>query len=210
MKRAFLSALVFGSAFILNSGLAQAISLDFAPTTQSVTLGGPTTVALRISGLGDLTAPSLGVFDLSVGFDPTILSFSSVAYGDPLLGDQLDLFGLGGFTVTTSGAGVVNLFELSFDSAADLNALQAGEFTLATLTFYTLSTGTSPLTFAVNALGDAEGAALTATLGAGSVAVASAAVPEPGTLLLLGSGLAWMFFIGYRKVQAMGDNLERY
>ena len=41
-----------------------------------------------------------------------------------------------------------------------------------------------------NALGDAEGNALTADLTSGSITLAPAPVPEPGTLLLLGSGLA--------------------
>jgi hypothetical protein len=49
-----------------------------------------------ISGLGDGTAPSLSTFDLDISFDPTILAFSTAVFGDPILGDQLDIWGLGG------------------------------------------------------------------------------------------------------------------
>jgi len=112
---------------------------------------------LVISGLTAGAAPSVSVFDLDVSFNPTILSFGSVAFGDPVLGDQLDLLGLGSFTSTIVGVDTVNLLELSFDPAAVLNALQPGDFTLATLTFNTLANGISSLGVVVNALGDSNG-----------------------------------------------------
>lgn len=185
MKRTSLSILL-GVIILLSTKPVSAISIGFNPINPNVNLGTPVGVALTISGLGDATAPSLGTFDLDVSFDPTILSLSGVTYGDPVLGDQLDLFGLGSLTATTPGAGSANLFELSFDFPDDLNNLQAGNFTLATLTFDTLALGTSPLNLSVNALGDAFGDPLVANIESGSVNV----VPEPGTVLLLSSGLA--------------------
>jgi hypothetical protein len=173
---------------------SHAITIGFDPVSQNVSLGSPAVVDLFISGLGDLTAPSLSTFDLDVTFDSSILSFSSAAYGDPVLGDQLDLFGFGSIITTTPGAGYVNLFELSLDSIDDLNNLQAGAFTLATLTFDTIGIGTSPLGLSVNALGDENGDSLDAYIQSGSVNVRGNAVPEPGTLLLVCSGLAGIGF----------------
>lgn len=172
MRKGLFLALFLGLAIFFSSSTAQAvISLEFVPSSQTVTRGFPINVAVKISGLGDLTAPSLGTFDLTVNFDPTILSFRRVSYGDPILGDQLDLSGLGSPTVTTSGKGFVNLFEVSFDLPDDLNALQSGEFILAVLTFKAVADGNSPLSLTVNALGDAFGETLTADVGSGSVAV---------------------------------------
>jgi PEP-CTERM motif-containing protein len=82
----------------------------------------------------------------------------------------------------------------------ELNDLQAGEFVLARLMFNTLAPGTSSLGFVVNALSDADGNSLTANTANGSVTVNSrAAVPEPNTLLLLGSGLAGL--LAFRRRQ---------
>jgi hypothetical protein len=107
-------------------------------------------------------------------------------WGDPVLGDQLDLLGLGSLASATPGSGLVNVFELSFDSVDDLNNLQAADFILARLLFDTASAGISALTLNINALGDAFGDALTANVQDGSVTVTSTTiVPEPSSILLL-------------------------
>jgi hypothetical protein len=193
MTRTVLGTMVLiALTLIAAAGPAQAISIDVVPSTQTVDLGDVVSVALTISGLGDLTAPSLGTFDLDLSFDTGILGFVGATFGDPTLGDQLDLFGLGSLTAATPGAGGVNLFQLSLDTIEDLDTLQAGAFTLATLTFNTVGAGTSALGLSLNTLGDAAGAPLLATLGAGSVTVNRGAVPvpAPATLLSFGIGLA--------------------
>ena len=70
--------------------------------------------------MGSNIAPSLGTFDLDLSFNNSILSLDSVAFGD-----QLDILGLGSLQIATPGTGIVNLYELSFDSVDDLNNLQA-------------------------------------------------------------------------------------
>jgi hypothetical protein len=121
-------------AVCFTSPKAQAVSLSLEPSAQTVVLGNLVDVAVRIA---DLDIPALSTFDLDISFDPGILTFSQATFGDPVLGDQLDILGLGSLTDAIPGVGVVNLFELSFDLPEDLTALQAPSFTLATLTFST-------------------------------------------------------------------------
>ena len=197
MKKTIYS--VIGSMLLLLvSGTSQAITVSFDPTAQTVATGSFVSVKLGISGLGNGAAPSLGTFDLNIGYNPSLLSFTSVIFGDPVLGDQLDLFSLGSLTSSDNTTpGTVNVFELSFDSVADLNTLQAANFTLATFTFSALSGGTSPLSISINALGDANGDPLAATMASGNVTVT--AVPLPGAVWLFGSGLLGLIGVARRQ-----------
>lgn len=167
-------------------------SLTFGPAAQTTTPGESVSVDLAISGLGDYAPDSLSTFDLDVRYDPAILDFTGAAFGDPVWGDQLDLFGLG-FNITDvddSVPGVVNLFELSWDLPDDLDTLQPGNFVLATLDFQAIGTGTSPLTFDSIVLGDSWGASLAADCEPGAVTV----VPVPGAVLLTSFGLTLVGF----------------
>lgn len=164
--------------------------------SQTVTQGNLTTVDVNVSGLGNGTA--LGGYDLNVGFDPSLLSFSSVAYGDPVLGDQLNLGFFSPLTLTTPGTGTTDIAELSLDPSFWLTSFQAPSFTLAALTFDALSPGLSSLTLSVNALADQNGNSISPGIVIGSIDVSSAGnstpVPEPGTLALFAVGLvglAW-------------------
>jgi len=188
--RGFVLSVVLTISILLSSASAMAITIGFNPTDQIVNVGAPVSVGLTISGLGDFATPSLSTFDLDVLFDPTILAFSTAVFGD-----QLDLFGTGSIQKITPGTGAVNLFELSLELPGDLDNLQKGSFTLAMLTFDTLALGTSPLSISINTLGDAEGQGLIADTQVGSVA----AVPEPGTLLLISSGLAGVAYLRRRS-----------
>jgi len=175
----------------LITGAAGAISVTIAPATQELGIGSTVTLAVVVSGLGAGVAPSLSTFDLDVAFDPGVLSFLDFSFGDPVLGDQLDRAGLA-FTTVSPGAGTVNLFELSFDDPADLDALQAGSFSLGTLRFSAGAPGASAIEIAVNALGDAAGDPLPAELAGGRVAVVGAVgprLPAPAPLFLVLAGL---------------------
>lgn len=142
---------------------ARAATLNLLPSNQISGTGSPVGVALSISGLGDFTSPALGTYDVTIGFDPTALTFQSVFFGDPVLGDQLDLLGLGDIQTFNHTVGALELFELSLDSPSDLAALQPGSFTLAMITFDTLASTNSQLTLSINALGDENGNSLLTT-----------------------------------------------
>lgn len=180
--------------FVLGTGAVQtagATTITVSPSTQTIAIGSPFSVDLYISGLGSGGPPSLGTFDLSLGFDSAILAFASASFGS-----QLDILGLGSLQFATPGSGTVNLFELSLDSIDDLNNLQLDSFALATLTFDTVGIGTSALTLNLNALGDAEAQSLSATLQNGFATVQDGAspVPEPHYLVPLGCFLLTVTF----------------
>jgi hypothetical protein len=144
-------------------------------------------VLLQINGLGNLTAPSLGTFDVNLDFDPTVLSFNNAVFGDPVLGDLLDPTGLGNtISFASPGFGTVELFDLSLDSDTQLNTLQPGTFTLGSVMFDTIRVGTSTVDITINALGDADGNSLSADIQNGTAQVtAVSSVPEPSTLPLV-------------------------
>lgn len=172
---------------LVTSGMAQAISIGFDPVSQSATPGDTIMKDIVISDLGPGVAPSLSTFDIDVTFDDSHLSFVSTSFGN-----QLDLFGSGSVTSDTlTGTGVLNLFELSFDLPADLDALQTESFTLATITFNILTADSSALGTVINTLGDSFGDPLTADVTAGNITSTDATVPvpEPGVALLLIPGL---------------------
>jgi hypothetical protein len=186
---------IIAAALLLFGTTAHAISLSFSPSSQVESVSTSVYVDLVISGLGDSSAPSLSVFDMDVLYDPTILGLTNVDFGDPVLGDQLDLFGFGSITGVGGVSGATNIFEVSLDSPIDLDNLQLGSFTLARLTFDILDIGTSFLDLANVVLGDSFGSPLEADVNPGSIR----GIPEPGTLALLGIGLAGMGFTRRRK-----------
>jgi PEP-CTERM motif len=168
---------------------AHAAPVSVSPTTQSVNVGSTFTLDVDISELGAGSAPSLGVFDFDLGFDTTRLAFQSAVYGT-----GLDVLGLGSLQTTTPGAGTVNLFELSLDTIADLDSLQADAFRIVTLTFQALAAGDTSFTLSANAFGDAAGDALPVTFGApASVTLVGdttgGTAPEPASLAILALGL---------------------
>lgn len=179
----------FAVAVALLGGAAatEAASLRVTPSAPELPVGSPLEVGLQISGLGVGSAPSLSSFDLRLGFDETLLDFDAVQFGDAEEGDALALTGFGSFTEVDPEPGGVTVREVSFDPPSDLDALQPGDFTLASIRFVTSEAGTSPLSLSVMALGDAAGAPLSLSGGVseGTVRV----VPEPGPAALLGLGL---------------------
>jgi hypothetical protein len=188
--------ILLGYAVVWPATSAQAATLTFVPSAQTVVGAGPVTVDLFISGLGLGSPPSVGAFDLDVSFDPTILSPTNVVFssflGDPGSGEALTTFSF------VSGA--VDLAALSLLLPGALDLLQPSSFRLATLSFSTLAIGTSPLTFSQILVADAFGAPLAVTATAGSVSK----VPEPSSLVLISSGVGSLFVLRRRGSKANG------
>ncbi len=167
--------------FTITTVDGHAVTIAVEPVSQVVTVGGSAHVELVISGLGGNAAPSLGVFDLDFLFDPSIMTFSTASFGN-----QLDLFGFGSVTaVDASTPGVVNLFELSLDSASDLNNMQAGSFKLSELWFDTFSIGNAVFNVSMNNIGDADGEPIDEVNIVGG-RISSVPLPAPFLLLLYG------------------------
>jgi hypothetical protein len=179
-----------------------ALVLGLTPAPQTVAVATPVTVTLGIAGLGNGTA--LSAYDLDIGFNPALLSFRSLQFGDPVLDNQLDLSHTGSLQQITLGAGHLNLVEYSFDPAELLKQQQAGGFVLATLIFDTLAPGSGLLALSVNGLLDADGGSLGAdSLQNGTVDIAAgAAIPAPSSLGLLGLGLPGLRFAQRRARSA--------
>ncbi len=180
-------AISLAAALCFSSSI-QASSLGFGSITQT---GQQLNVELAISGLGDGMADSLSTYDLDILFDSSHLAYVSSSFGDSELGNQLDLFGFGdNFAFSgTVVTGVLNVYEESFDLAEDLNNLQASSFNLATIAFDILKSDISQLQLLVNALGDANGNSLSATLNTATVTT----VPVPAAFWLMASGLVALY-----------------
>ena len=212
MKKLIILFVAFLTLVFCNTTVSQAVTLGFDLDFQEVLVGELVDAELIISGLGDGGAPSLSTFDLEIGFDSAILAFESVTFGSYLGGTDPSSFETSlGFT--DYGTGTVNIFEISWlyaNQASDpfcppgyppyLDDIQPSSFTLATLTFDTLFLGTSPLNISINTLGDVNGYPLAYNLKSGNIKV----VPEPATLILLGSGLAGIGFLRKKKTNQVG------
>jgi len=168
---------------------AKALSMEFRPADQSVTLGDTATVDLWI--LDSNPALGLGSYDLTINFDSSILSFSSVSLNT--------VFGvtLGPFITPTLGA--INTADVSLELPADLLSLQtANDFMLGEFQFNTFAAGSSLLSISGVTLGDAFGNSVaTSVLDTGNIVVS--AVPEPATWLLFIMGMLFLAGIEVQK-----------
>ncbi len=193
------TAITFLSGVLLSVAAfnANAITLSVDPSLQAVEVSDSVSVDVVISELGNFAAPSLGAFDVDVTFDASLLTPTAVTFGT-----ELDLFGFGINPRGVSLGDPIDVFEISLDSASDLNSLQPGTFTLFSITFSADAAGTSSIDFGTILLADAAGNAFgdPTTVG-GEITIRSpqGAVPAASPLVLLLSGLCGLVL--HRRVR---------
>lgn len=191
-NRAFAALFVTGvfSLSAFHASTASAAMLGLEADTALASAGDSVAVNLIVSDLGDLTAPSVGAFNVNIVFDLAALSFESYSLG-ALLGNAGALESV---DISTGVAGGnVGLGEVSFLSASALDALQPASFVLATLTFSVLDLAPAQTTLLeltpTALLSNAAGAALPLNTLAPAVitgrTLVSTPVNAPATLLLI-------------------------
>lgn len=183
MKKILTALLTIGMCFSFN---ANAVNIDLIANQAVVNVGDNLEVQVRISDLNDVSAPSLGDYDVNFNYDTSLFNFSSIVWGDSTLGNQLDLSGFGSLQDVSSGLGWLRVLEASVDGALDLELLQAGEFTLFSVLLNATGNGNGTFSLTTNAIGDVYGNELLInTITGTTVDVGSVSVPEPSSLLLL-------------------------
>src|SRR4051794_20949828 len=111
-----LLCLVAAMLCMFQAGTALAIDLRVIIAADTVAAGGTFEASLAVSNLVAGREPSLGTFDLDVDFDPAVVAFSSVTFGN-----QLDVRRQGSirdFDGTVPGH--LNIYEISLDTPGDL------------------------------------------------------------------------------------------
>jgi hypothetical protein len=199
MKRITLLFLVFW--MLVPCGQAMAVSLSLEPASETAILGDEINFLLNISGLTAGGPDSLGAFSLDVTYDPMILAFSTVTFGN-YLGDLDPLLFEADAYFDDSIPGVLYLDEVSFLSDLELDLLQPADFSLASLKFTGIGLGVSNVVLKNVVLVDAlANELINPTLGDGSVTVTP--VPEPATILLLAVGIGGLGFVRRRRLMSL-------
>ena len=190
------AAAIVAFALVGAPSLRANVLVTIVPQTQTIALGSSTSVQIGISGLGLDAPPSLGGFDFNLAFNPSLVTFTGLTFGDPILGDQLNLSGTGAISdFSIQAPGLLEFFELSLDPATTLDSQQSDHFVLATLQFQAIATGRTSLFTSINSIADSQGYPFETGLQAGSLTVSPASsVPEPSSFALAGVGIAILIF----------------
>ena len=179
MLKRLSAAILLTTAVGLQPSAAEAIPIVSAPSV-IVEVGDVFTVPILIADAADLTTWQ---FDLA--FDPSVVQAGAVSEGT-FMSDFGGTFFVPGIADNTSG-----LISLVSASYIDLPPLPAGSGVLAELEFVALSPVVSPLMFSNVFLNLSDQGFQTVD---GAITVVGdppvEPVPEPGTLVLVGAGLA--------------------
>ena len=200
LRRFVFTILILVPLLVAHGAKTHAVTLSLDPVTQTVNLGDPVLVDLKISGLGFFAAPSLRVFDVTVSFDRSLLSYSSAKFG---IGLDHGVFGSD--QRITPYSGFVNFLEISLEPVLDLITGQQDIFTLATLNFKAIASGTSSLMPIVSILLDPDNVEFSPTdvIGANVTITAPVPFPAPVTLPaafpLFAGGLGLLSLLGWRR-----------
>lgn len=182
-RRGWLLGALLATVGWLAAGPAGAVvSLSLSPASLHPAPGDSFPLDLMVSGLGDGVPPSLAAFDITLGFDPAAVTFSSLAF-DSFLG-AIPAEATADFV---AGASTVSLAEFSILPSGALDALQPDPFRLATLVFTAASAAPSTIAITSALLGNGAGALIPiAALGSARVAP----IPEPAAALAFALGVA--------------------
>jgi hypothetical protein len=201
-------ALVFGFLSLggPNTGSA-AISLQFDPMNQSVNLGNQASVNFLLTGAG---STDIGAIDFWVNYDPSVVLFNSIVWGTTL-GNPTSFTDINTDDLLNPGSVDQIGISAGWDPAQLPNS---DSFSLFTMIFDTVGVGTTGLSLTDAFSQDANATdlfspgnqvrdsflfsdsdqnfniVLADDIQPGSITVSSTKVPEPGTALLLGLGLA--------------------
>ena len=194
-KKTLTGLCLFGMAQLASAGM---ISLNPTPALGNV--GDTISVDLMWTGsVGDY----IGDFDVQVNFNAAIASSFSINV-DPDCG--LDSLCLGLYGSGTNASGLY-AFVVSFDSPADLISNQdilGNTFRLATFEFLAEAEGQTALTLTQTTFGNENGEAISPTLQNGQICIGPNGcannVPAPGTVTLLGLGLAGIGWFRRKRV----------
>ncbi len=204
--------LIFLSVFLLLIGAQEGhASIFFQPQSSTINVGDPITVDVMISGVH---SPWLAVYDMTVAFDPAILSIAAIAWPDDNLGVPTlrdASFGTPGKVSVQEGPigywlpSACSLYPGGIcPSPSDPGLAQAGHdpFRLFEIVFGgALAPGVSALTFESVFLLDTDLNPLSQSANSGDITVPGAPVPEPSTLLLLGAALGGLGGMAWRRRQ---------
>jgi len=158
-------------------------------TPSPAVVGSPVTVAVTLASVVDLYA-----YQFSLAFDPTVLQATSVT--------EAAFLPAGGSTFFAGGTINNTLGTVSFTAASLIGALPgvSGSGVLANIGFNVTQAGVSPLVFSEVLLLDSNLLDITVQVQNGSVVTA---VPEPGTWLMFGLGLACVAGLARRRDAAV-------
>ncbi len=168
---------------------ANAALLSIVADKTDMLVGEELTVEIVVSELGGGNAPSLGAFDFNFEFDDVVFSIQTLDFGT-----GLDVLGFGSLQgASFLDDNLVNLFELSLDTADDLNMLQSDSFTLIEMTFAAITAGVGKFSVENVILSDGLGDLINTQINQAQVAVLSPVNAPASVSLLLVSIIALKF-----------------
>jgi PEP-CTERM motif-containing protein len=197
MKR--IVAIITVCVLLAASGATWAYTVSLSPSSQHINVGDAFAVNLNFSRDG-VTTSALSNFDVGILFNNSQMAFTGY-----ILGTGLGVLGTDALDLSWGANGnLIDLAELSLLPQNDpFWNNQPDKFTLATLDFRCLASGTSLIQIDANdpylTFGDQYANLLGVTVGPAVTIEQGTTVPEPSTLLLLCGGLAAT--LGLRRIK---------